>query len=74
MPGLPAEKLMTKEEFAAALRELGLPPSSPRTAQLLGISNRQVFYYLSGRSPIGKPVERICRMLLVFQALDGEPF
>jgi predicted transcriptional regulator len=55
---------MTKEEFAAALRELRLPPSAPRTARLLGISNRQVFYYLSGRSPVSNTVQIILALYL----------
>jgi hypothetical protein len=47
---------MTKEQFAAALRELRLPHSSALTARLLGINKRQVFYCLSGRCKVSGAV------------------
>jgi hypothetical protein len=64
---------MTKEQFAAALRELRLPHSSALTARLLGINKRQVFYCLSGRCKVSRSVAIICQLLLTLDAAGYRP-
>jgi hypothetical protein len=54
---------MTKEQFANALRELRLPPSSKLAARLLGINNRQIFYVLAGHCRVARSVENLLGLL-----------
>jgi hypothetical protein len=64
---------VTKDEFAEALRELGLAHSSALTAQLLGVSNRQIWYYLAGHCKVAKSVAVIVRLLLLLDRTGCPP-
>jgi hypothetical protein len=64
---------MTKEEFAAALRELRLPHSSALTVRLLGINKRQIFNCLSGACRVSRPVAVTCRLLVIMDQAGHPP-
>lgn len=55
---------MTKQQFAKALADLKLAPSSKLAARLLGVNNRMIFYYLAGTCPVARPVETLVQLLL----------
>jgi hypothetical protein len=59
---------MTRDEFAMALRQLGLPHSSRLTARLLGVSTRQVFRWLAGRNQVTPSVGTMLALLLILNA------
>lgn len=50
---------MSEVEFAARLKTLGL--TSQQAARALGVSQRLVFYYLSGEVPVDAPVAILLR-------------
>ena len=54
---------MTPQQFRAALRKLGLTPSSKRSAQALGVSVRQVQRFASGENQIPPTVVRLLSAL-----------
>lgn len=54
---------MTTQLYLYNLEKLGLTPHSKRTAELLGLSRRQVQRLAAGAS-VPEPVEKLIRMYL----------
>jgi transcriptional regulator with XRE-family HTH domain len=54
---------MTPKQFRAALKRLGLTPSSKRAAQALGVSVRQVQRFASGENHIPPTVVKLLAAL-----------
>ena len=63
---------MTTAQYLAALRKLGLTPSSKLAAEALGVSLRQAQYYAAGR-PIPAPVAKLLRLMVDVAAGASKP-
>jgi hypothetical protein len=58
-------KSMTRQQFLATLKRLGLGKASKATLEATGIESiRTLQNYTSGRSPIPGPVVRVLELLL----------
>ena len=55
---------MTRNQYLAALAELGLTPASNETAAALGLTVRACQFYAAGDRPIPKPIALLLAMYL----------
>ena len=55
---------MTRTQYLAALKQLGLTPAGKATAEALGLSVRQCQRLAADQAGIPGPVERLLRLLL----------
>jgi hypothetical protein len=63
---------MTRLEYLAALRKLGLTPHGQATARALGLSLRQCQRIAAGVSPVPNPVAKLLRLALSRHVTAGE--
>lgn len=55
---------MTNAQYLQALKKLGLTPASKVTAQVLGMSVRQLIRVGNGESEVPEPVAKLLHMLI----------
>jgi len=53
---------MTTEQYLRALKRLGLSPAGKRTAELLGLSIRQLIRIANHQAPVPKFVQILLKM------------
>ena len=64
---------MTTDELASAMAELRLRHDAPFTRAMLGVSGRQIRYYLAGHTPIPTRLENLILILLWCQRTGLPP-
>jgi hypothetical protein len=64
---------MSPAVFRSLMRELGLTHGGTMAAELLGVSNRQIFYYLAGTHAVPATVANILHLLLMLRAVSLPP-
>ena len=55
---------MTKQQYLAALKRLGLTPAGQETARRLGLTLRQCQNYAAGDCPVPRPIALLLGMYL----------
>jgi len=56
---------MTKKAYLAALKTLGLSVGGQRTADVLGLSKRQLTRYATGKAKVSGPLEKLIKDYLL---------
>ena len=64
---------MTGGELTSAMAELRLRHDAPFTRAMLGVSGRQIRYYLAGHTPIPARLDAIIMVLLALNRIGIPP-